>query len=259
LIRQRDPVAARYLRRIYGSIEHLQGVKRWCLWLDGVTPEEIRESIDLNERVAKVKAERSGAAGSKGTAADRPSQFADIHQPSSRFLLVPSVSSFARQYIPLSFYDPENIVTNAVFYIENASLYEFGVLQSAPFVLWSRTVSSRLNINFQLSSTFTYNNYPWPEADEAIRAAIDMAAQGVLDARGAQPGSSLADLYDAVAMPPGLAKAHESLDKAVLTAYSLRPTSSDAEVLTRLFDRFAELSAPLALETAASPKGRQRK
>jgi hypothetical protein len=69
----------------------------------------------------------------------------------------------------------------------------------------------------------------------------------------------LADLYDAVAMPPGLAKAHESLDKAVLTAYSLRPTSSDAEVLTRLFDRFAELSAPLALETAASPKGRQRK
>jgi len=246
LIRQRDPVAARYLRRIYGSIEHLQGVKRWCLWLDGVTPEEIRESIDLNERVAKVKAERSGAAGSKGTAADRPSQFADIHQPSSRYLLVPSVSSFARQYIPLSFYDPENIVTNAVFYIENASIYEFGVLQSAPFVLWSRTVSSRLKSDFQLSSTFTYNNYPWPEADEAIRATIETAAQGVLGARDAHPGSSLADLYDAVAMPPDLAKAHEQLDRAVLTAYVLKPSSTDAEVLTALFTRYEELVAPMA-------------
>jgi hypothetical protein len=246
LIRQRDPVAARYLRRIYGSIEHLQGVKRWCLWLDGVTPEEIRGSIDLNERVAKVKAERSGAAGSKGTAADRPSQFADIHQPSSRFLLVPSVSSFARQYIPLSFYDPENIVTNAVFYVEHASMYEFGVLQSAPFVLWSRTVSSRLNINFQLSSTFTYNNYPWPEPDEAARAAIETEAQGVLDARGTHPGSSLADLYDAVAMPPGLAKAHEQLDRVVLAAYGLKLSATDTEVLSALFTRYEELVAPMA-------------
>ena len=246
LIRKRDPVAARYLRRIYGSIEHLQGVKRWCFWLDGVTPEEIRESRELNERVAKVKAERSGAAGSKGTAADRPAQFADIHQPISRYLLVPSVSSFARQYIPLSFYEPENIVTNAVFYIENASTYEFGVLQSAPFVLWSRTVSSRLNINFQLSSTFTYKNYPWPVADDASRATIEVAAQAVLDARDAHPSSSLADLYDAIAMPPDLAKAHEGLDKAVLSAYGLRPSSSDADVLTTLFTRYEELTAPLA-------------
>lgn len=245
LIRQRDPVAARYLRRIYGSIEHLQGVKRWCLWLDRVSPEEIRESIDLNERVAKVKAERSGAAGSKGTAADRPSQFADVHQPSSRYLLVPSVSSFARQYIPLSFYDPENIVTNAVFYIEHASMYEFGVLQSAPFVLWSRTVSSRLKSDFQLSSTFTYNNFPWPEPNKAIRTAIETAAQGVLAGRDAHPGSSLADLYDAVAMPPDLAKAHESLDKAVLAAYGLHLSSSDVEVLGALFTRYGELVAPM--------------
>ena len=132
-----------------------------------------------------------------------------------------------------------------MFYIENASLYEFGVLQSAPFVLWSRTVSSRLNINFQLSSTFTYNNYPWPEADEAIYAAIETSAQVVLGARDAHPGSSLADLYDAVAMPPDLAKAHEGLDKAVLSAYGLRPSSNDAEVLSTLFTRYEELVAPM--------------
>jgi hypothetical protein len=258
-IRQDDPVAARYLRRIYGSIEHLQGVKRWCFWLDGVTPEEIRSSPELNDRVSKVKAERSGAAGSKGTAADRPSLFADIHQPTSRFLLVPSVSSFARRYIPLSFYEPENIVTNAVFYIENASLYEFGVLQSAPFVLWSRTVSSRLNINFQLSSTFTYNNYPWPEVEAPTHASIEAAAQNVLDARDAHPGSSLADLYDAVAMPPDLAKSHENLDKAVLSAYGLSLSSSDEDVLGMLFGRYAALTNSILDEEPKSAKATRKR
>ena len=74
---------------------------------------------------------------------------------------------------------------------------------------------------------------------------IEAAAQGVLDARDAHPGSSLADLYDAVAMPPDLAKAHEGLDKAVLSAYGLRPSSNDAEVLSTLFTRYEELVAPM--------------
>ena len=245
-VRKTDPVAARYLRRIYGSEEHLQGTVRWCLWLDGITPDEVQRSQNLKERVSMVKAERSGAAGSKGSAADRPTQFADIHQPRSRYLLVPSVSAFSRRYIPLSFYAPEDIVTNAVFYIENATMYDFGILQSAPFVLWSRIVSSRLNINFQLSSTFTYNNYPWPNSEEESRKLVERAASKVLEVRARYPNSSLATLYDPIAMPSELAEAHKSLDKEVLSAYMLKPNASDADVLTLLFTRYAELVMPLA-------------
>jgi len=62
----------------------------------------------------------------------------------------------------------------------------------------------------------------------------------------AHPGSSLADLYDAVAMPPDLAKAHEGLDRAVLMAYGLKPVATDAEVLGELFMRYEALVAPMA-------------
>ena len=56
-------------------------------------------------------------------------------------------------------------------------------------------------------SEIVYNNFPWPsEPSEKQIAAIEQAAQAVLDARAAHPESSLADLYDPVAMPPDLRK-----------------------------------------------------
>jgi hypothetical protein len=108
----------------------------------------------------------------------------------------------------------------------------------------------------RISAEITYNNYPWPEPDEATRAAIETAAQGVLDARDAHPSSSLADLYDAVAMPPDLAKAHEQLDRMVLAAYGLKPSATDAEVLSALFTRYEVLVAPIAEFISKSRKKR---
>jgi hypothetical protein len=154
---------------------------------------------------------------------------------------------------------PETIANDSLQTIPGANLYTFGVLHGRPFQVWNATVSGRLESRFRISAEITYNNYPWPESDEANRAAIEAAAQGVLDARSAHPGASLADLYDAVAMPPDLAKAHESLDKTVLLAYGLQPSSSDTEVLAKLFTRFGELSAPLALGGDVASKGRRRK
>jgi hypothetical protein len=131
------------------------------------------------------------------------------------------------------------------------------VLHGRPFQVWNAAVSGRLKSDMRISAEITYNNYPWPESDGAIRAAIETAAQGVLDARGAHPGSSLADLYDAVAMPPNLAKAHDQLDRAVLTAYSLKTSATDAEVLTALFTRYETLVAPMGA-LLDKKKGRRR-
>jgi hypothetical protein len=98
----------------------------------------------------------------------------------------------------------------------------------------------------RISAEITYNNYPWPGVDSTARAAIEAAAQGVLTAREAHPGASLADLYGPLSMPADLTKAHQDLDKAVLTAYGLKPAATDAEVLGELFSRYEELVAPMA-------------
>ena len=46
--------------------------------------------------------------------------------------------------------------------------------------------------------------FPWPGAAEKQKADIEKLARAVLDARAAHPDSSLADLYDPLAMPRNL-------------------------------------------------------
>ena len=246
VIRASDPVAARYLRPLLGADELINGTERWCLWLVSAAPGDLRESETLRQRVVAVQKMRAESKD-KTTRADAatPSLFQKIRQPVTFYLAVPAVSSERRRYVPMALVPPETIATNLLLMIPNANLYTFGVLQSRPFQVWNSTVSGRLESRFRISAKITYNNYPWPIADDATRATIEAAAQGVLDARDGHPGSSLADLYDAVAMPPDLAKAHESLDKAVLSSYGLRPSSNDVEVLAQMFKRYGELADPM--------------
>jgi hypothetical protein len=246
-IRASDPVAARYLRPVLGADELINGTERWCVWLVGAQPSDLRTSETLRLRVEAVQKMRAESKD-KTTRADAatPALFQKIRQPSTTYLAVPAHSSERRRYVPMALVPAETIATNALLMIPNANLYTFGVLQSRPFQVWNATVSGRIKSDMRISAKITYNNYPWAVANDVMRAAIEMAAQGVLDARGAHPGSSLADLYDAVSMPPDLAKAHESLDKAVLSSYGLRPSSNDAEVLSALFTRYEELVAPMA-------------
>ena len=76
-------------------------------------------------------------------------------------------------------------------------------------------------------------------------ASIEEAAQTVLDARAAHPDASLADLYDPVAMPPDLRKAHQALDKAVDAAYGKKTFASDAERVAFLFELYHKYTSLL--------------
>jgi hypothetical protein len=153
---------------------------------------------------------------------------------------------------------PDVIATNLLLTIDNADLFTFGILHGRPFQVWNSTVSGRLKSDFRLSAEISYNNYPWPDVDAGARAAIEVAAQGVLAAREAHPGASLADLYGPLSMPADLTRAHQDLDKAVLAAYGLKPVATDAEVLGELFRRYEELTAPLAagLANKGTEKGK---
>ena len=130
--------------------------------------------------------------------------------------------------------------------IDGADDYLFGLLQSRPFTVWAKLVSGRLKSDIRLSPDLSYNSFPAPEPTPEQRAQITAAVQEVLQARAAHPGSSLADLYDPLATPADLVKAHGILDKVVLAALGLSPSASDGEVLSALFKRYGELVAPMA-------------
>jgi len=107
---------------------------------------------------------------------------------------------------------------------------------------WMKYTCGRLESRFRYSNTIVYNNYPFPSSpSEAQTEAIERAAQKVLDVRASFEGSSLADLYDPLTMPPALQKAHTDLDKAVDLAYRPQPFATDAKRLEYLFELYEKL------------------
>lgn len=241
MIRLEDPVAAKYLRPLVGADEHLNSRHRFCLWLQDATKFELRCSPILRQKVEAVELERRGAKGAKGRAVDRPWSFGAIFQPSTEYLLVPSVSSKNRDYVPMSFYGSEYIINNSVFAIQSADMVTFGILQSRAFTNWLKIVSSRMKSDFQISAGVVYNCFPWPDLNEEKRAGIASCAQILLEARDKNPNLSLSEMYDRNTMPYEVREAHLNLDSAVLEAYFLTGNSTDLEISSTLFDRYADL------------------
>lgn len=101
----------------------------------------------------------------------------------------------------------------------NASLYHFGILNSNVHMAWMRAVCGRLEMRYDYSIKIVYNNFPWCNPTPTQKAKIEQTAQEILNARAKYPDCSLADLYDAVAMPPELRTAHQRNDRAVMQAY----------------------------------------
>jgi hypothetical protein len=240
-IRTKDPIASRYLRRIIGSRELIHSEDRFCLWLQGVSPSEIRSSTELSERVEAVRKLRSKSkrAATKKLAS-KPAEFGENRQPKLKYIAVPSVSSERREYVPMSVMEPDVIANNLVLTVEMKSLATFGLLQSKVFARWNEAVSGRLGNGMRISVSITYNNFVLPNLTDTQKEVIERAAEAILDARASFPDSSLADMYEPSSMPFALRRAHEKLDEVVLGAYGLPSNATDEEVLSTLFQLYAE-------------------
>ena len=187
--------------------------------------------------------------------ADVPHLFAQITQPKGKdFILIPCHSSENRKFIPIGFFDKDSISHNSCLIIPNGTIYHFGVLTSTVHMAWTRYVCGRLEMRYRYSKDIVYNNFPWPNPTEKQREAIEKAAQDVLNTREKFPEASLADLYDPVAMPPALAKAHQKLDKAVEAAYG-RSFDDDGQRVSFLFELYQKLSGELFVEGKKRGKG----
>ena len=239
-----EPISSQWIHPYVGAEEFIKGKKRYCLWLQGANPSDLRKCPRVMERIERVKTMRlSSTAESTRKMAETPTLFAQITQDIGRpFIIVPSVSSEKRKYVPIGFMSPEVIASNLVFVISDASVYHFGVLTSAVHNAWMRQVCGRMKSDYRYSKDIVYNNFPWPNPTEPHKQKIEQTAQGILDARALYPDSSLADLYDNLTMPPELRKAHRANDIAVMEAYGFRKDMTDPEIVTELFKMYQELT-----------------
>ncbi len=217
---KKEPMAEKWIRLYLGAEEFINRKKRYCLWLVGATPNELRTCKEVMRRVESVRKFRaSSRAAATRKFAETPALFCQIAQPDTDYIIVPGVSSEKRRYVPIGFMSKEVIASNLVQLIPDATLYHFGVLTSNIHMAWMRAVCGRLEMRYRYSKDIVYNNFPWPEPTDAQKAKIEKTAQAILDARALYPDSSLADLYDEVTMPPELRRAHTENDRAVMDAY----------------------------------------
>ena len=243
-LEKKEPLAIPYIKKFMMGYEFINNVPRYCLWLVGITPTQLRKLPMVAERVSKCKEARldSPDAGRRRLA-DTPTLFREQINPAS-FVVVPKVSSERRRYIPIGYLDKDTIAGDKLFIIPDADIYHFGVLTSNVHMAWMRAISGRLKSDYSYSINVVYNNFPWPTPTEQQKQNIEQTAQAILDARALYPDSSLADLYDELTMPPELRKAHQQNDKAVMQAYGFDiKTTTESSCVAALMKMYQELTA----------------
>ena len=269
-----EPQAIPLLRKLFSGEDFINGGFRWCLWLQDAQPQTIRSSAFVLNKIESVKKYRLSRDRQATVAlAQTPSVFGELRQPADKYLFIPKTSSERRQYAPIGFLEPSALINNTSLYVDNATLYEFGVISSSMHMAWIRAIAGRLESRYRYSAQIVYNNFPWPELPKneskmtlagvsIAYTAIENAAKTVLDERakhqtGANP-ASLADLYDPLTMPPALLKAHQKLDAAVDKASEAsggkKAYKSDAERVAFLFELYQRLTSLLPADAVKAKR-----
>ena len=234
-----------YMRKLLGAEEFLHGKERYCVWLKDVDKSILESNREIQSIIKKVYEARKD----KKTGQLMPQHqgyplhlFRQITRtPDTPCLVIPSVSSEKRQYIPIGFVNAETIVTNRMHVIPNGDLYDFGILESRMHQIWFKTLCGRLEMRFNYSSDICYNAFPWPQANQNQKQTIENLADNILTAREMHPEMTLAELYDPEKMPDDLKKAHQELDLAVDHLYRRKGFESDEDRLQHLFKRYEAL------------------
>jgi len=247
---EQEPETVPFIRPLLGAREFLHNEKRYCLWLKDAPP-RILNLPGVKQRIEAVRQYRlrSSKADTREWA-DLPYRFVEIRQPETEYILIPSVTSEKRKYIPMDFVKPEVISTNANLMIPAATLSLFGILQSRIHMAWLNYVCGRLEMRYRYSANIVYNNFPFPNLTDEQRDRITQTAQGILDVRNSYPDASLAEMYDV--MREELLRTHHKNDRAVADAFGIDLTWSDEQIALELMRRSVRLARP-------RPKTKRRK
>ena len=239
-----EPQGEKFLRPFMMGKDFIERKPRWCFWLVGANPSEIKACPILMKRINAVREFRlSSSKAATVQSAETPTLFGEMRPCESEYIAIPKVSSERRRYIPIEYLKADILAGDKLFQMPYATLYHFGILTSNVHMGWMRAVCGRLEMRYSYSNTIVYNNFPWPNPTEEQKAKIEQTAHAILDARALYPDSSLADLYDELTMPVELRKAHQENDRAVMQAYGFNvKTMTESQCVAELFKLYQLLT-----------------
>jgi hypothetical protein len=233
-----------FVRQIYGSAEYIRGTARYCLWIPDQHLHEAMKNEQIRRRIEKVRLMRL-ASRDKGTKdmAKRPHQFREMNESQMHTVIVPIHSSESREYLPVGLIGNRCVVTNAVFALYDAPLWNIGLIASRLHLVWIATVCGKIKTDYRYSNTLGWNIFPVPTLTEQNKADLSRCAENILLAREAHFPATIADLYDPDRMPENLRHAHDQNDEALERIYIGRCFRNDTERLEKLFELYTKMAA----------------
>ena len=197
----------RELIHIYiGSKEFIRGEQRYCFWIKEEDLDKARSFPEVVQRLDRVREMRQASTKATTVALGaQPHRFDEIRQVGDEAILViPSVSSEGRDYLPVGYLPPGTIVSNLAFFVGNPPLWNMALIASRTHLVWIATVCGKLKTDFRYSNTLGWNTFPLPKLTEKNKKDLTHCAEDILLAREAHFPATIADLYK----PEEIGRAH---------------------------------------------------
>ena len=255
------PQAERIFKRYIGSSEFINSEYRYCIWLDDETLDFFKDYDFLKNRLVRVRNFRlQSKAQSTAQYAQYPHLFVqrgDRDEAFKKFksnpqkqneemisIIVPSVSSENRIYVPMGLVYENDIVSNAAMVIYDAPIWLLGILSSRMHMVWLRAIGGKLETRYRYSASLVYNTFVVPEISEQMKENLEEQMGENLDKRDFL-GGSLASLYGSPLaennpkpMNEELLNLHKRLDRLVDSIYQRAEFKNDEERLALLLNLY---------------------
>jgi hypothetical protein len=258
------PNSRKFIKKFLSADDFINGNFRYCLWIEPTEESEAKSIPPIKIRTDKLFKFRSDSkAKSTRDYARFDFRFRQICYKGTNGIVIPSVSSERRKYIPIAYVDQNTIVSNATSIIYDAKLWLFALIHSNFHMVWVRAVSGRLKTDFRYSSSLCFNTFPFPYLNEYQKEELEVHAFKILEAREMFSEKSLAKLYDPDIMPDTLKEIHHQLDLAVERCYRSKPFDNDEERLEYLFKLYEQMieeekSRGTLFEMTSKPKKKKK-
>lgn len=236
------PLAARFIKPFIGGGDFLNGILRYCIWIEDNEVDSAISIPAIKKRIEQCRSFRLNSGRDALKAAKVPHRFFYRKYKNERAVVLPMTSSGRRIYMPVGFVDKGTVVSNGAFVIYGADLFVFGLLSSRMHALWTSITSARMRTDYRYSVNLTYNTFPFPRVNTDKIKNVEASAYAVIDQRETSSEKTLAELYDPDSMPSGLKQAHIELDRAIEACYREKKFSNDDERLAYLFQLYEQMA-----------------
>jgi len=237
----------KFIRRIYGSAEFIRGLSRYCLWIEDEYLDEALAIEPIRQRIEEVRKMRlASRAKDANDMAARSHQFREMNIGKTQTIAVAAISSENRQFLPCGLLSPHETITNKVYALYDAPLWNMALIASRLHWVWIGTVCVRMRTDFSYSNTLGWNTFPVPTLTEQNKIDLTRCAEDILLAREHYFPATIADMYDRDRMDsefPLVREAHDRNDEILERIYIGRRFKNDTERLEKLFEMYSKMTS----------------